>query len=231
MLAHAAYRNRKFEKATTWCDQIAAAGTERWLRSQPVYPRYMALRAGISSLSGSVQDAITSMEKALETSLDQSEINEWLNLRLNLAVYYFQAEQYRKAHRTLHAIGKTNDELQALMGMEWCFKKQMIELIIHYELGNPELSLKMVGQLRKEYASMLSHAMYVRADLFLTLISKVAQDPLLLSTSSFLETVQNSRLAWPNAKEDIQAITFFCWLRSKMENRPYYQVLLERVGT
>jgi tetratricopeptide (TPR) repeat protein len=228
--AHACYRNRKFEMAEELCTRMKELSSDKGLRTHPVYPRYLALRAGIASLSGRREEAITLMEKALDTSLDHSEINEWLNMQLNLSVYYFQTENYRKANKVMFALGKSNSELQDTMGMEWCFKKQMIELIIQYELGNPELSLKMVNQLRKEYAPMLSHPMYGRADIFLTLISRLAKDPHIVNRPEFKEMVKNSHLSWPNYKEDVQAITFFCWLRSKMENRPYYEVLLDRLS-
>jgi hypothetical protein len=54
-------------------------------------------------------------------------------------------------------------------------------------------------------------------------------DPHIVTTPYFHTQVKFAQLAWPGAKEDIQAITFFCWLKSKMENKPYYDVLLARL--
>jgi hypothetical protein len=32
------------------------------------------------------------------------------------------------------------------------------------------------------------------------------------------------------SSDDIQGIAFFCWIRSKMFKRPYYDVLVERLN-
>lgn len=230
MHAHACYRNRKFEEAAEKCNNMEEIFGEKNLKLHPIYPRYMAIRAGIATFMGNNAEAIQSMEIALKNSFEHAEINEWLNMQLNLAVYYFQANQFKKSNKTLLNIDKNDQELLNLMGMEWCFKKKMIELIVQYELGNQDLSLKMVNKLRDDYSVMLSHEMYKRADIFLNLVLMMLKNPQLVTEPQFKDQVKNSRLAWPGQKEDVQAITFFCWLKSKMEKRDYYEVLLERMS-
>lgn len=230
MHAHACYRNRKFFKASASCKEIENIVGARHLRLNAMYPRYMSLCAGIETYSGNNAEAIRMMEETIAGGPEHVEINEWLNMKLNLAVYYFQADQFRKSNRTLRTITENDEELFHLMGMEWCFKKKMIELIVQYELGNPELSLKMVSKLRSEYNEMLSHMMYQRAEIFLNHVEDMIHDPKSVITEAFREQVKASQLAWPQKKEDVQAITFFCWLKSKMENRRYYNVLLERLA-
>lgn len=229
MYAHACYRNRKFKKAFRLCEDMVAKGGERALKELPVYPRYMALRSGIAAFTGNNAEAIRAMELALADGVAHTEIHEWINMQLNLAVYYFQAEHFRKAHKTLVAIRHAYSDLPKRMGTEWCFKVEMIEMIVHYELGNAELSLRIARQLKKEYSAMLGQPIYQRADAFLSLIQAMILDPHLVTTPHFHTQVKSSQLAWPGVKEDVQAITFFCWLKSKMENKPYYAVLLARL--
>ena len=51
------------------------------------------------------------------------------------------------------------------------------------------------------------------------------------TTPEFAKEVELANMAWPDNKEDTQAITFFCWLKSKMIRRPYYEVLIEAVNS
>jgi hypothetical protein len=62
---------------------------------------------------------------------------------------------------------------------------------------------------------------------FLKFIRRMITNPELVATPAFAEEVKEASLGWPGEKEDIQAITFFCWLKSKMLRRNYYEVLLE----
>ena len=60
-------------------------------------------------------------------------------------------------------------------------------------------------------------------------IRELISDPNAISKPEFAKKVDEANLALPGDREDIQAITFFCWLKSKMVKRPYYEVLLEIV--
>ncbi len=230
MYAHACYRNRKFRKAEELCHQMEELYGAKNIKLHPVFPQYTGLRAGIAAYTNRLKEAINTIECAIENNANHSEITEWINMKLNLAVYRFHSQDYRKANRVLHSFGSSDSELTNLMGMEWCFKKKMIEMIVQYELGNPELSYKMVHRLRNEYANMLSDDMYQRADIFLNFILDLLNDPDQVTTPEFKEKVKNSKIAWPGYKEDVHALSFFVWLRSKMENRPYYELLMESMG-
>ncbi|MBL0316468.1 MAG: hypothetical protein IPP69_12075 [Flavobacteriales bacterium] len=229
MCAHAAYRNRKFALAEQYCEMIGNMLGERGARQHLIFPKYAAVRAGVAALTGRNAEAIKLMESALEHRVDTTEISEWLNNQLNLAVYYFQADNFRKSNRTLQQIEGEHDYLVNEMGLEWCFKKNMIELIVQCELGNEDIALKSCDRIKLLYGEMLGQSMYKRVGIFLEFIRHMIKDPNIVTTPEFLADVKNAQLAWPGYKEDVQAITFFCWLRSKMAQKSYYEVLLERL--
>lgn len=229
MYAHAAYRNRKFDLCLSLCADMTKLLGERGARQHPIYPKYMALRASAATNTGRNAEAIELMEHALKSKAPNTEVAEWLNNRINLAVYYFQAENYKKANRTLRDINLDSSHQFTFLGDEWCFKKDTIELIVQYELGNTELSLKMCDQVSERYQKMLGQSIYQRAQIFLGFVRRLLKNPEEVSTPEFMQEVKNAQLAWPGDKEDVQAITFFCWLRAKMQKRKYYDVLLERM--
>ena len=69
--------------------------------------------------------------------------------------------------------------------------------------------------------------MYQRVKIFLKLVKEVVLDPTVLKSASFKEKVDASFEWLPIEEEDIQAMSFYAWLKSKMQRRPFYDVLLE----
>jgi hypothetical protein len=227
MIGHVLYRNRKFDEAIPWIGAMEKVLPFQSFRASVYYPKYMALRAAIASYSGKNLEAIELMKNVLQAKHIRIPMTEKLNMQLNLAVYYFQSSEFRKALKAIIEIAHSDKWLEEKMGKEWRFKKNMIEVIIQCELGNEDVALARIRSLEKYFSTFLSHPVYQRARLFLKFIRRVISDPGLVSTPDFAEEVKEASLGWPGEKEDIQAITFFCWLKSKMLRRNYYEVLLE----
>jgi hypothetical protein len=227
MIAHVLYRNRKFVEALPWIAAMENVLPFQSFRSSQHYPKYMALRAAVASYSGKNLEAIELMKNVLQSKHARIPLSEKLNMQLNLAVYYFQSSDFKRAQKAMLEIAHSDKWIEEKMGKEWRFKKNMIELIIQCELGNEDLALSRIRSVEKYFSAFLSHPVYQRAKLFLKFIRRMISNPELVATPAFAEEVKEARLGWPGEKEDIQAITFFCWMKSKMLRRDYYEVLLE----
>lgn len=227
MIAHVLYRNRKFTEALPWIAAMENVLPFQSFRSSQYYPKYIALRAAIASYSGKNLEAIELMKNVLQSKYVRIPVSEKLNMQLNLAVFYFQSSDFRRAHKAILGIAHSDKWVEDKMGKEWRFKKNMIELIIQCELGNEDLALSRIRSVEKYFSAFLAHPVYQRAKLFLRFMRRMISNPEIVTTPAFAEEVKEARLGWPGEKEDIQAITFFCWMKSKMLRRDYYEVLLE----
>jgi hypothetical protein len=148
---------------------------------------------------------------------------------LNYCVYFFNAGDFKSASTMLRETDVILKSSKKDMGKEWVFKKRMIHLIIRIELESYHEVEKLMKGIKDDYAEFFKHPVYQRAGIFLGLIEEYIKDPMQVTEPEFFQQVKNSGLAWPGHKEDIQAITFFCWLLSKMMRRPYYVMLMERM--
>ncbi len=230
MIAHVYYRNRKFADATLWLDNMRELLPSRSFKQSSYYPKYIALMAAVASYSGHNKQAIDIMKEAWSDSKLRLPISEKLNMQLNLAVYYFQSAEYKKANKTIIEISHSDKWLEEKMGKEWRFKKNMIELIIQYELGNEDIALSRIRTIEKYFTGFLAHPAYQRAKFFIRFIKRLINNPDEVSTEKFAKDIEEAHMGWPGYKEDIQAITFFCWLKSKMLKRDYYEVLIETIS-
>ncbi len=229
MIAHVLYRNRKFDEASEWAEKMNKVLPSKEFLTSPYYSKYIMLRAAIDTFSWKNAKAIAMISKALQDGSLKFDLEERLNMQLNLVVNYFQAEDYKKANSLLYEIGHTDLWLEKKMGKEWRFKKNMIEIIVQCELKNDDIALKKIKAIENTFGEFLSHPSYARARMFLKFIRKVITEPWMVTTPEFAEQVKEARMGLPQDKEDIQAITFFCWLKSKMLGRKYYEVLVETI--
>lgn len=108
-------------------------------------------------------------------------------------------------------------------------KKSLMELIIQYELGNTEVVEARLRAFHLQYKEMYRHPLYKRVKLYLDFLQQINNDPRLLSDKSFEQKIIASLTTIPEAQEDLQAMSFYSWLKAKLQKRPYYEVLLETV--
>jgi len=230
MIAHVYYRNRKFIEMREWLEKMNSILPTRDFKNSEYYPKYVALSAALYCFTGKNEQAIVLVKSTLQDKTLRIPLAERLNFQLNLSVFYFQSSEFKKSNRVLIDVGHSDKWLEARMGKEWRFKKNLIEVIVQFELGNHEIALKQLKSIQKYYSQFLKHPIYLRAQLFIDFVRKLILDPTIATTKEFAPEVEGARMGWPSEKEDIQAITFFCWLKSKMSGRKYYDVLLEAIN-
>jgi hypothetical protein len=231
MVAHAYYRNRRWEEAIGVLGEMETLiGSKTGQQVRQYFSRYILLKAAVKGYTGDTVGAAKMLSEALKSSKSRLSLSDKLNMQINLAVYHFQAESYGKAASTLLSLNHSDAWLEKKMGKEWRMKKNLIEVIIQYELGNIEWALQKIKQIEKHFSEFLEQPFYQRARIFMGFIRELITSPESISRPAFAKKVEEANLALPGDREDIQAITFFCWLKSKMVRRAYYEVLLETVN-
>ncbi len=228
MQSHANYRIRAFARCLEQLEALNDILARHPQRFSRIRAKARALEAAVYAYTGHNERSITLLETTLKSG--EWDLREKLNMRLNLAVYYFNAAQYRTANRVLHLSAMSDRKLDELMGIEWRFKRGMIALIVQYELGNTEIALSMIKRLQNEFKQHLRTQTYDRAAVFLQFIVRLIQHPEQVHTLEFREEIKTTSMMLTRSSDDIQGIAFFCWIRSKMFKRPYYEVLVERLN-
>jgi hypothetical protein len=131
----------------------------------------------------------------------------------------------------LEKFDESDRRIQLVMGKEWLFKKILINIILLVELGENQLAKARLKGLERTFKVFLSHDQYERVGNFLQIIRWVIDEPLEVASAKFEEKVAKLITRTPGDREDIQALTFYCWVKSKMLQRPYYEVLVETIQT
>ena len=229
MICHVTYRSRKFKTSLEYLEEfkkeMEAFGG---LYKQKFINKYRLLSAAVRSYIGDNKISID----LLHESLDQKglSVSEELDMKLNLTVYYFQQEDFGQSLRILATLGHTDAFCAKKMGGEWLMRKSLIELLTHYEKGNTEISMNKIRSFKQNYKALLQNPLYNRIVTFLKFIELCIEKPYWIATKEFNEFVDSQLERWPLEREDLQAMAFYCWLKSKMMKKSYYHVLVETVN-
>jgi hypothetical protein len=229
MLSHTYYRNFNFGEAEKWhivMGQMLPSGA--WINLS-LFLKYTALEAAIAAATGRNELAIEIVEKIHVHRPEVISQREWHNLELSLSVYYFNASDYRKSTRLLNDMQCHAAQMEEWMGKEWCFKLDMIQLIALYEYGKTELAVNHHARMRKRYAGFLKDPAYDHAGVLLRMVGRIVRNADVTKTTRFQNDVKK---AWINREEwqyDIQAVAFFCWLKSKLLSVAYYSLLTQEL--
>jgi hypothetical protein len=229
MITHVHYRTREFEVSEHWLEKLLINMGNEEACHHYLYAKAMTLRSGILFYTGSLQPSIDKLRLLIEDTSTRATRLEKMNMRLNLAVYLFFGNEFKAANRILLQLPVRTKQLETEFGKEWFFKRDLIEVIFQYELNNIDYSHSRLKAIPRDYGSMLAEPNYRRALIFIDFLLAYYDDPEKVRTQAFKEEVVAAKIGWEGQTEDIQAILFFCWLRSKMQNRACYEVMLERV--
>ncbi|MDB4534187.1 hypothetical protein N9242_04880, partial [Vicingaceae bacterium] len=183
------------------------------------------------SFSNKNTESISLLENIKPTIFNKLTTEEQLNIRMNTAIYLGYSEDYKKCNLILQTLNHTDNWLIKKMGIEWVLKKNMIEIMIQYELENYEIALNRIRSFERSFSNLFNHPIYSRANQFMQIIKKIISNPHIIKDKAFIDKVVSSMVIKPSEQEDLQAMTFYSWLKSKMQNKPFYDVLLDVVNT
>lgn len=230
MLSHVCYRNRKFDEAMEYLKELDE-NLKLYNRQyeKVLFDKLILLQAAVLSYQGNCVQAIELLEQQLQNYNTSTTINQ-LNMQLNLVVYYFQLKEYGKSLRILRRLDGSHNESLLLMGKEWVARKHLIEIIVQYEKGNTDIAYSLIKTMRKQHEKLLQLPIHHRSKVFIDLIEQFIDKPYWVTTPDFDQHLNQILDRWPREQEDLQAMTFYCWLKSKMLKKEYYEVLVETVN-
>ena len=230
MISHVLYRNRKFAEAAKYLEEMRE-DLFAYNRSHIMlfYAKYTLLLAAVNCYQGNLARAIDLLKSALSEDHNLFSEKDKVKLQLNLSIYYFMDEKYEVSIKIGTSFEHSEKWFEKNIGKEWVFKKQIMEVIMQIELDNHEIALNKIRSLERASATMFNHPLYSRAKSFLELIKKMISDPMNFMNDATQEKINKYLVVVPEEREDLQAMTFYAWLKAKFLKRNYYEVLLETV--
>lgn len=230
MIAHILYRNRKFEDSNNYLEQMYEnMKSHNNAYYQQFFAKYIQLKAANYSYNNKNEAAIATLEEIDQKEMTKMLASEQLNIQINLCVYYFNQNLFKAANQIIQTFNHSDTWLEKKMGKEWVLKKNLIEMIIQFELGNIDIVMNRIRSFQRSFSRMYQQNIYQRVEEFIEFIKLLIDQPDIIKSAEFKNAMSQKIINAPQEKEDLQAMSFYCWMKSKMINQKYYDVLLDVV--
>ncbi|MCH9660849.1 MAG: hypothetical protein K0U54_08045, partial [Bacteroidetes bacterium] len=222
LMALTYFRNKDFEHSEHFSEimkaQMHKNNNRHFKRFQT---KLILIQALNKNYTGDHKAAINLLENSKTASLD---------ITLTLCMCLFQQRQFRSAYSILKKLNHSDIWYEKKTGWTWVVKKNIMELLLLIELDKLDLVLSRLNSFERRYYKRLKELGEWRVIRFMRLVSLLYEQPESSIDSSFKERVENS-FTWKEAtQEDIFVMSFYAWLKSRMENKPLYQTTLDLVA-
>lgn len=229
-MANMLFRNKKFADSKIYLNKM-----ETEMRKQDnVYfkqfeNRLLLLRSLNENYSGNSNAAIVMVEQVLN-KVENSDVSEILDLQLSLAVFYFQQKELKKVQQIIKTFAHSDAWYEKKQGTEWTIKKNLIEILLHAELEHTDYVISRLTSFKRRYKKHLAELEEERVLVFLGLVEQFLYNPGYFVSSEFA-TRADSLFQWRSQQEeDLFVMSFYAWLKAKIEKRNVYEVTLELVN-
>ena len=228
LIANTLFRNKKFEQSQNY---LALMHQEMLNKNKKYYNtfklKYHLLQALNLNYPNKQHEAIATLQPLINLKHEDSET--LLDIYLSLIVFYFQKNDFKKAHHLFSKFYHTDTWYLEKAGKEWVIKKNLIEILLHIELGYIDLVESRLLSFKRSFSKYLKSINQERVLIYLRLVESYYKNPEKVTSDAFKNTVEDSFEWLSKDKEDLFVMSFYAWLKSKMENENLYAVTLNLV--
>ncbi len=229
LIANTLFRNKKFNDALYYLEQMHQHMLLQRKKHYNTFTLKYHLLLGLNlNFSNKPNEAITLLEPLIK--LKHPDTETLLDIHLSLIMFYFQQSQLKKAQHLFSKLNHTDKWYIEKSGKEWVIKKNLIEILLHIDLGNINLADSRLLSFKRNHFKYLKSINQERVIRYVTLIENYYKNPETVISNEFRTTIDIS-FDWisPN-KEDIFVMSFYAWLKSKTTNKNIYLTTLNLIN-
>ena len=222
LLAITNFRNKKFDDSMRFTEEMELEMQKGNLGYQKLFLEKLTILKGLNyNYTGQHAKAI---------DLLMVFKNDSLNVKLLIIMCLFQQNELSNAYQLFKNLSHSDTWYEKKMGWVWVIKKNLIEILLLTELDKLDLVLLRLQQFKRKFSRQLQARGEERVLTFVKLISQYYENPGRVLTKEFENTVENSFKWLGNEQEDIFVMSFYAWLKAKMEDENIYETTLKLVG-
>lgn len=152
-----------------------------------------------------------------------------LDIQLTLAMGLFQQNRWKEAYQIFKDLHHSDVWYEKKSGWLWVLKKSILEILVLIELDRLELVLSRLQSFTSKFSKRLKEGDELRVLNFIKLVGLYYENPNAVQSEAFKNKVEASFNWIGKEREDIFVMSFYAWLKAKMEQKDVYEVTLELV--
>jgi hypothetical protein len=153
-----------------------------------------------------------------------------LSTQLVHITFLFQQQSFIRARKMMNDFYHSDQFYEKKEGVLWVIQKNLLEILIYIELQQPDLVASKMRSFIRRFKGRLEDLNEQRVLVFMKLLQSYYDRPYEITEERFQNKVQQA-FEWKTAaREDIFVISFYAYLKAKMEKKSIYQATLELVA-
>lgn len=226
--AHALYRVKKFDESLSVLSQIDLdKGDVSKAKYDELYCKIELLKWACVFYMGNLADSEMQLKRIALDDIFQKNIIYDLDRSLNYITTKFAQKQFTKGLAAINAINHSVQWLQKKKGLEWRVRFQLIEMLLLYEAGKVDLVLNRIRSLKRVIKDVVKlNPNYKNLNVFLAFVNSAITEG---GFKGMAKSMDNFEVT-PFRQENIQAMAFYAYIKSKVEGVGYYETLIELVN-
>lgn len=225
IIAYTLFRNKKFSKSLELLGKMNNLISLKKNKYHNTFKlKYNLILALNLNFLNNQNEAIKILEPFLIAK--HPDIESLLDIYLSLVMIHFQKGDFKKASKIFSKFYHTDKWYIEKVGKEWVIKKNLIEILLHIELENIDLVESRLLSFKRNYYKFLLEIKQQRVITYLNLVNEYYKTPETITSIKFKNKVEDSFEWVGGEQEDIFVISFYSWLKGKMNNTDLYQTTL-----
>jgi hypothetical protein len=226
IIANTLFRNKKFEASL---NSIREMEQLMQLKKGIYHKEFILKKTLVEALNlnyNNQQEKAIALVKSV-INKNHNDIESLLDLHISLLMFYFQNEDLLKAKSILSKFYHTDQWYIKKAGIDWVIKKNLAELLIYIELNEYNLFYSRLKSFKRRYTNYLKQIGQLRILTFLNFAEHYYTNPESITNTDFKAKLETS-FEWTTVKEeDIFVMSFYAWLKNKIEHGNLYQTTIQ----
>ncbi|TBN00855.1 hypothetical protein EYD45_13595 [Hyunsoonleella flava] len=228
-IANTLFRNKKFEASQAYLDQMHQLMLQHKKKYYNTFKlKYNLLLSLNYNFSKRQEKAIMLLEPLANVKHPDTE--SVLDIRLSLIMFYFQNQELKKAHQLFSKFYHSDNWYTEKAGNEWVIKKNLMEILLHIDLGHVNLVESKLLSFKRHHFNYLKTINQHRAITYMNLVQDYLNKPEQITSEAFKNKVETSFDWVKPEQEDIFVMSFYAWLKSKMHKTSLYNTTMELIA-
>ena len=228
LIANTLFRSKKFKQSLEYLNVMHQEMQKKHKKYYNTFKlKYVLLQSLNLNYSNNPEKAIALLTPL--TKIKHPDTESMLDIHLGLIVFHCQQGDYIKANRIFTKFYHTDQWYVERAGKAWVIKKNLTEILLLLELEYIDLLESRLLSFKRTYYNYLKSIKQERVITYISLVEHYYKNPENVTTKAFKDTVENAFEWLSKEKEDIFVMSFYAWLKSKMENQDLYKTTLKLI--
>ena len=227
-LSNTYFRIKKFKKSSNYLDTMNIYMQVRNKKyDSQFYPQYALIKNLLLIYSGKNEEAISNLQE-FDFKKYKNKPAQVLDLKLTQVVALFLQKKFKEAFQVYLDFNHSDTWYIKKTGYVWVIQKNLIEILILIELNHFDLLESRLKSFKKKHrVHLIEHNVFRILD-FLNLITVYFYKTEKIHSKEFMKKVDDL-LNIKSNNEDVFTISFYAWLKSKIENTEIYKTCLDLI--